>query len=435
MKALQTDTTIMINPGGTVRVLRSTIVIGIVAAVGFALPSVASARTPAQASSDPVKIGVVTAESGAFASSFGPSVAEAAQARLKAAGGKVNGQKVELITADTQSMPANTLTQIRDLVENKGVFAILAPDPFLGTAAAYLKENNVPTISGSWAGFFFADKPEMFSFPTSANPRRPGATQWGDYYNFRKGTKIATFAVAIPPSSAQNATAVGRSAEAAGLDWVYQNHTVPPSGYDYTGDAQAMKEAGVDSLMSSLPAAETVRLVAAAKQAGLEFKAALLLQGYDQATLDDPAVAQALAGTDLLVAWTGVPSASATARTMVKNLNKGGLAGKVPTFGALNGYLDMDLALFGLEQLGRPVSATPADRAAFLDATRQTSDYTADGLLAGPYDLRLEALGTGGEPAGDCFFVARLNKNLDDFKPIRKKPFCGEAIPGTEVLP
>ncbi len=414
---------------------RSAVIVAAVAVVAMMVPGIAGAKSKAADSgtAEPLKIGVLAVESGAFASSFGPTVAQAAQARVDQGCG-VDGQKVELVVADTQSVPANSLTQIRDLVENKGVFALLAADPFVGTATGYLKENNIPTMTGSWAGNFFVDQPEMFSWPASPDPGLPAYTQFGQYYKFRKGTKLAAFSPAIPPSAPEGADVIARSAEEAGLELVYKNLAVPPSGYDYTGDAQAMKDNGVDSIIATMTASETVRLLAAAKQAGVKLKAALVFQGFDQSTLDSPEIAAALEGVDMQ-ANPNAPSANKPAKKMVKVLNKAGMEGKVPTFGAWNGWASADMLCTGLEKLGTPVeSTTPESRAALIDGMRQISDYDMGGILAGPYDMTLEGLGTS-HPSGNCVVIVHLNKDASDFTPIRKKPFCGEAIPGTEVVP
>lgn len=403
-------------------------VVAVAAALTMVVPGVAGAGSSGE-SSEPLVLGVITPETGNFSAVFGPTVAEAAQCRLDTAGGEINGQEIQLVAADTQSTPANSLTQVRDLVENKGAFAIMSVDPFIGQAAAYLNENNIPVLGQSWQGFFFTENPNMFSIPESPAPGRPGSTQWGDYYKFRKGTKLAVFSVGLPPSSAQNAEAIAASAEDAGLEVVFENYSIPPGGYDFTGDAQSAADAGADSIISTLDAASNIRLFAALKQAGVELKAPLTLQGFDQTTLDDPAIADALAGADMF-AQAGIPSVNKGSKKMVKALNKCGLEGDVPTFGAWNGWSTTDLALFGLTELGKP--ATPEDRQAYIDGLRQISDYTVGGIT-GPYDMTVEAIGTG-EPAGKCLAIAKLNADGTKFVPIRKKPFCGEIIPGTEVI-
>ena len=182
-----------------------------------------------------------------------------------------------------------------------------------------------------------------------------------------------------------------------------------------------------------LQGTEPARLLAALKQAGVELKSTALFQGYGPETLEDPSIAAALEGTDMLSLMGTVPGASKAATKMQKNLNKAGVEGTVPSFGAANGYVAMDLILSGLELLGAPAENTVEGRQAFIDALRTEKAYTGDGLLSGPSDLSLEAIATD-QPAGPCIVFVELTKDGTKFKPIRKKPFCGELIPGTDVI-
>lgn len=115
-------------------------VVSVSAACGAAAST--SSRTQ---SSGPVKLGIVWPFSGAD-SNYGPDGLAGAKLALQQAGYKVDGKKIELIKANEDVLnPANTLTQVQQLVQQDGVHIILGP--VFGSSqqavAPYLRANNV----------------------------------------------------------------------------------------------------------------------------------------------------------------------------------------------------------------------------------------------------------------------------------------------------
>lgn len=100
--------------------------------------------------SDMVRVGAALPLSGQYA-----PVGEAARATLAAYFAEANerggiyGRRFELVVADSGGTPAGTLQATRDLIEAKGVFALVGsfePPEGAGAAGEYLKRKSVPLV-------------------------------------------------------------------------------------------------------------------------------------------------------------------------------------------------------------------------------------------------------------------------------------------------
>jgi branched-chain amino acid transport system substrate-binding protein len=80
---------------------------------------------PAMAQEEPVRIGVLTDESGPYADSAGPGSILAAQMAVDDFGGKFKGRKIEIVHADTQNKPDVASNIARRWFDNEGVSAIV----------------------------------------------------------------------------------------------------------------------------------------------------------------------------------------------------------------------------------------------------------------------------------------------------------------------
>src|SRR5215475_12800562 len=99
-----------------------------------------------------IALGYVYAGTGLAASSFGGSDG-AFQARIdrENAKGGVDGRKIETQLVDDKSSPAN-LTAVKDLVENRGVFAVVDNSPLAFLSYRYLLDAGVPMVGGGYDG-------------------------------------------------------------------------------------------------------------------------------------------------------------------------------------------------------------------------------------------------------------------------------------------
>jgi len=85
-----------------------------------------SPYTSAQISGDTVKIGFITDLSGLYADIDGNGGVEAIKMAIADFGGKVNGKKIELLTADHQNKPDIAASKTREWIDQDGVDLIIA---------------------------------------------------------------------------------------------------------------------------------------------------------------------------------------------------------------------------------------------------------------------------------------------------------------------
>ena len=91
--------------------------------MALAVASVFGLAAPAQAqvSNDTIKIGFITDMSGVYADVDGPAGAEAIKMAIADAGGKVNGKKIEFISADHQNKADIAASKAREWFDQEGL--------------------------------------------------------------------------------------------------------------------------------------------------------------------------------------------------------------------------------------------------------------------------------------------------------------------------
>lgn len=95
---------------------------GVVTSAAIAFSPYASA----QISGDTVKIGFITDLSGLYADIDGNGGVEAIKMAIADFGGKVNGKKIELLTADHQNKPDIAASKTREWIDQEGVDLVIA---------------------------------------------------------------------------------------------------------------------------------------------------------------------------------------------------------------------------------------------------------------------------------------------------------------------
>ncbi len=144
--------------------------VGLSFVAGLALAACSSSSTPSATSTGPIKIGAVFDLTGPN-SLIGQSDEKMAKLLINKqnADGGIGGRKIDLIVLDGQTQPAVGLSDVKQLVEQDHVVAMLGPD-FTSTAEViypYLDQQKIPTVAdvggGSWnspAPPYFFDIPE-----------------------------------------------------------------------------------------------------------------------------------------------------------------------------------------------------------------------------------------------------------------------------------
>ncbi len=106
------------------------------------------ARLARAQGADPIRLGFLTVKTGPLASG-GIQMEQGLQLWLKENGNRMAGRPVELFTADTGGVPANTRSKTQELVERNGVSAIIGPLAAFEALAIddYTKEKGIPVFS------------------------------------------------------------------------------------------------------------------------------------------------------------------------------------------------------------------------------------------------------------------------------------------------
>ncbi|MGQ0824242.1 MAG: ABC transporter substrate-binding protein [Actinomycetota bacterium] len=198
--------------------------------------------------------------------------------------GGVHGRTIRRVdTRNDNTDPARNETEARALVEEDKVFAVVPLATPVFESAEYLGETGIPVfgwrIQDEWNDHmaFFAHS------GTWAQVDAPG-TAGGAYGPKRLGfTKVGAIGYTIP-QSADCVDLQVRNFEAAGLDVVYENKSLPLGTADFTADAQRMKDAGIEYLATCIDTNGNLNLTRALQRVDHEV-AMSWPTGYEQEVL------------------------------------------------------------------------------------------------------------------------------------------------------
>ena len=173
------------------------------AASALALPLSRMARAQA---TGPIRLGFLTVKTGPLASG-GIQMEQGLQLWLKQNGGKMAGRTIELFTADTGGVPANTRSKTQELVERNDVAAIIGPLAAFEALAIddYTQSKGVPVFSIAAAEDITQRHPDpWFCRVTSSSAQC--AQAMADYARHELGYKrMATIGDDIAYGQEQNA--------------------------------------------------------------------------------------------------------------------------------------------------------------------------------------------------------------------------------------
>jgi ABC-type branched-subunit amino acid transport system substrate-binding protein len=231
-----------------------------------------------------IKTGAMSTLTGPIASNFQSMVKgiQAYYSYVNAHGG-VDGRKIQLAyNTDDTGNPTQDNTLAHTLIDQDHVFAVA------GVATAffnptYFVQTCTPTfgynVTGGW------DKaPNLFAVGGSVQDYAAGQPAW--IYlakKTQKHPKAAVLAYNIAASNAACNTAV-KAFKKAGIDVAYQDTSIG-YGNSVIPDAERMKSAGVNFILSCMDVTGNLSMARGVQQYGLK-ATQLWLNGNDQATLD-----------------------------------------------------------------------------------------------------------------------------------------------------
>ena len=364
-----------------------------------------------------IKIGVQTSLTGDAASGFA-GVVKGVEARfgLQNAQGGVDGRKLTLVTRDDQSTESGSQTAAQSLA-HAGVFGVIASSAFVIGGYRTYQQAGIPVTGGGFDGPEWEQKPDTNMF--AATGEYPGYPQYTTVDQFIKetgGTNVSCLGYNVT-SSLAGAAGCAQAAKAVGIKSGYLNDSIPFGTVSVTPIALAMKNAGVNGAFTVMDANTNLAILTAAKQAGVDLKAAVLATGYGQDLLNDPSAVEAAQGAYLESGTEPVELHTAATQQFVSALKTYAHYTGIPGYDYTQGWLGADLMIKGLQLAGKNPT-----RPGFIAALSKDTDYSADGLLASPENFAK----FGQVPATSCFYFPQLvGKHFVTKSP---KPICGNRI-------
>lgn len=218
---------------------------------------------------DKILVGTFQAMSGPVAG-IGRPMAQGMQAYFNYINenGGIYGREIELIVADDQFNPAKTVVEVRRMVEQDGVFAIVGGlgTPGILAVQDYLNNNKVPFVYQGGGSIEFSLPPKKYIFPVQPNYIVEGNIVIN--YLVEQGHER----IAIVYRNAEDGQEFSESAvgtlKSLGMEPV-ANIAVDPFKSDFTPEVTRLLSAKPDAVAVMLFLPQSVGLVRQAKQYGM----------------------------------------------------------------------------------------------------------------------------------------------------------------------
>jgi branched-chain amino acid transport system substrate-binding protein len=348
---------------------------------------------------------------------------------MQNAQGGVNGRHINVVLGDDQGTTTGALAAAQTLVQQKQVFATGMITTVGFGAAPYLTRAGVPVTGTPLDGPEWAP-PNNNMFPTSGspNPRFPAPATMGTFFKGQGATNVAAVAYNSPTAAAA-AKNMRSSVEAVGLKATYINDTIPFTQEGGFGSiVQQMKQQNVDGIYIEMQPTSNFSLLEAMEQAGMHVKAYLMDIAPPAQVFQNSQAAAAAQGTWVPSHW--VPMGLHTSATVAFQAALRTYAHQTaaPDENEYDGWAAASAIIKGLQVAGKNPT-----RASFMTGLRAVTNFTADGLLVSPANMKA-SFGTGAEgpgPApGECFYFSQYKGTT--WVPDRQ-PICGGLIPNSNA--
>jgi len=302
------------------------------------------------------------------------------------ANGGVDGRKIDFaFPLDDGSNPSQDTDQVRTLVEQDHVFAVVGVATPTFAGASYLAANDVPTfgyaVSTQWAAgpSLYGSEGSYIAFT------RPGPEP--AYLAEQIHAKAVGILAYNVSGSTQGCEGVAYEMRRFHIPVAYEDISIQAPPVDLTTDVNRMKSAGVDLVASCMDLSGNILLSRTMHQDGMGSVAQYWLNGYDESAVRS--YASLMQGVYFLIGHVPFESAELTPgkyrgmELYLKELARY-FPKELPGEASLAGWIDADMFVEGLRLIGRDVSRTR-----LVDALNSLTEFTADGLVS-PIDWRYE---------------------------------------------
>jgi branched-chain amino acid transport system substrate-binding protein len=387
---------------------------------------------PASASSAagaPIKIAMITSETGVAASEFATTPQGfLSRVDLQNAEGGINGRKIDPIVINDQGSLTTVVTAVQQAI-SEGAIGIVNATPFFFNAYKYAQQAHIPVTGGSFDGSEWGEQPNtnMFASDTgSVDPTFPINTGLATFFKAHGGTVVGTYGYGVSESSSRAATGTGTAAKSIGMKVGITDTSVPFGSVSFTTEALAAKSAGVNTLYGTMDDDSNFALLTAMQQAGVKLKVVAFPTGYEPSIIHQP-IWKSLQGVYFSAEFRPFSIPDAGTKVMAAALEKYAhrSPSNFPTYNIYEGWTGADLMIKGIELAGpNPTSAK------IITQLRQVKDYSANGIL--PYNINYSTI-FGHNPTKSCGWYMKAEKN--GFVATTVAPVCSGYLPhsGTPV--
>ncbi len=361
-----------------------------------AKPSITDSGGSDGLSANQIVVGGVASLSGPLTADFAP-IYDGVNAyfdQVNATGG-VYGRRLNLkYPLDDASDPSQDIDQVRNLISNFHVFAVVgvATPNFAG--ASLLANAQVPTfgmaINPGWS-----PSPNMFGVGGSYTSFSAPQTEVAFLAEQVHATKAAVVAYNVSQSQ-EGCQGVINGLSKFGISVVFQDLGIPAPAVDLSADVGRIKSSGATFVASCMDVSGNLLLSQDLHQGGLPNITQYWLDGYDPQILANSTNTALMDGAYFLISH---------APFGVETTDPGAYPGMVQYFDAmtkyepnvqpseasLDGWISADLFVTGLRAAGKDVT-----RAKLVAAINNLTSYTANGLLP-PVDWRISHTGNGSD--------------------------------------
>lgn len=361
--------------------------------------AVSAGGSASAASGSPINVGAIESASGAYGDPLWLSMANV-WAKWTNAHGGINGHPVNLIADDDASNPAQGLSEVKKLVQQDHVIAVIGSAAASQTSwAPYLEQQHIPIIGGS-AGASNLGAP-TYTFPASLSVSAQVTSSF-ELAKLVGLTKVSEFtALGGPQNMTQLQNELQQAAKAAGTNMVYTT-AISPTAPDFTAPCLSLKNAGANMAIVGISPTVTLNIIGSC-----------LRQGYNGAFMT--------VGGLINPGWNKEASLNGTKVYVLDDVwpsYQDSTPAQKEYFAAINQYAPGMLTNPGYNAYVQDVWAGMQMFAAAAEAAKIGPNSTSADLLNGLYTIHNETLGgligpvtyskSATTQVANCYFVSLL---------------------------
>jgi branched-chain amino acid transport system substrate-binding protein len=399
------------------------------ALVGMVLLA-ATALVPAGAASAagaPIKIVMITSETGIAAAEFSTSAQGfLARVDLQNAKGGINGRKIDPIVINDQGSLTTVVTAVQQAISD-GAVGIVNDTPFFFAAYKVAQQAGIPVTGGSFDGPEWGQQPNTNMFASdvgSLDTKFPINVGLAQFLKSHGGTVLGSYGYAVSSSSSRAASGTATSAKDVGMKVGVLDTSVAFGSVAFTTEALAAKSAGVNALYGTMDNDSNFAILTAMQQAGVNLKVVVFPTGYEPDIIHGT-VWKSVQGDYFNAEFRPTSLPNAGTRQMVAALQKYAhrTPANFPTYNIYEAYVGADLMIQGIQLAGKNPT-----HAAIIKALRNVKSYNADGLL--PDTINFSTI-FGHNLPKSCGWYMKAETN--GFVPTTTAPVCSGYLPNSNT--